>query len=232
MSCVCACVCVSVCAFDRVCKMPTIHTDTVCCQLYIWPRSTLQETGVIAQPLVKYKYKHVSNATITKTCIHCGQAAATHLFKVPLHLKIFFSHVKEDILIVRSLILILDSYRATWHDWPNSKVCRSLENCESLPLSSFYFLHSVKMVCNENKYWVGWEGILNTSNLRKYMITWSSTFNKMQFVRVTFLFPVISGYLIFINVMLKITCRENVAYWMCCCLLQVTFIFFPPQCWH
>ncbi len=116
MSCVCACVCVSVCAFDRVCKMPTIHTDTVCCQLYIWPRSTLQETGVIAQHLVKYKYKHVSNATITKTCIHCGQTAATQLFKVPLHLKIFFSHVKEDILIFRSLILILDSYRATRHD--------------------------------------------------------------------------------------------------------------------
>lgn len=68
----------------RASHLPTVCTDTLCCQLYIWPRSTLEGTGVISQHLAKYKCKHMSNATMTKTCIHTGQAAATHLFKCHL----------------------------------------------------------------------------------------------------------------------------------------------------
>ncbi len=58
----------------------------------------------------------------------------------------FLTGIKEDILIFRSFILILDSYRAAKHNWLNKRVCRSSENCDSHPLSSLYFLHSLKMV--------------------------------------------------------------------------------------
>ncbi len=55
--------------------------------------------------------------------------------------------LKENILHSYSGDLILDLCGAARHNWPNSKVCRSSENCDSSPLSSLYFLHSLKTVC-------------------------------------------------------------------------------------
>ncbi len=60
--------------------------------------------------------------------------------------KTFKNIIRQIILIIGSLILILDSYRAARHNWQNSKVCRFSENCDSGPLSSVYFLHSLKTV--------------------------------------------------------------------------------------
>ncbi len=50
-------------------------------------------------------------------------------------------------LILGSFILILDSYRAAGHNLLNSEVYTSSENCDLHPLSSLYFLHSLKTVC-------------------------------------------------------------------------------------
>ncbi len=58
-----------------------------------------------------------------------------------------FFFFKEDILYL-FCIFDFDFFSSTSrHSWPNSKVSRSSENCDLCPLSSLYFLHSLKMVC-------------------------------------------------------------------------------------
>ncbi len=57
------------------------------------------------------------------------------------------SHQQPIIHILGAGILMLDSCRAAWHNWQNSKVCRSSWICASHSLSSLYFLHSLKTVC-------------------------------------------------------------------------------------
>ncbi len=54
----------------------------------------------------------------------------------------------HNIIIFGSLIFVLNSYRAARHNWMNSKVCRSSENCGFCPWSSFCLAFSQNCLCS------------------------------------------------------------------------------------
>ena len=107
--CVCVCVCVSVSVHLNERERYQVHILSpaikVCCQLYIWPRSTLQGTGVITQHFVQYIYKCTSPATRTYRCIHYGHTAVANSYMSYYWTK----HTGSIVLITARLFLLCTS---------------------------------------------------------------------------------------------------------------------------